>query len=102
MLKTFFDLIPEKGLSKKIILPIANGGSLAHLLSLEYAFHPLFSVLNSQEILTGVYLVDSQFTYKDTELFFNASKIQERLHSTIETLLIKFKKAELYSNTLFE
>lgn len=94
VLKTFFDLIPEKGLTNKIILPIANGGSIAHLLSLEYAFHPLFSILNSQEILTGVYLVDSQFTYKETELSFNKSKIQERLHLSLETLLTKLRESE--------
>ena len=94
VLKTFFDLIPEKGLSNKIILPIANGGSLAHLLSLEYAFKPLFSILDSQEILTGVYLVDSQFTYKETELSFNESEIQERLHLSLETLLTKLKESE--------
>ena len=94
VLKTFFDLIPEKGLAEKIILPIANGGSIAHLLSLEYAFKPLFSILDSQEILTGVYLVDSQFTYKDSELTFNQSEIQKRLHSSLETLLTKLKEAE--------
>jgi FMN reductase len=94
VLKTFFDLIPEKGLSDKIILPIANGGSIAHLLSLEYAFHPLFSILNSQEILNGVYLVDSQFSYKVTELTFKDSEIQERLHSAIKTLLTKLIEPE--------
>ena len=68
--------------------------SIAHLLSLEYAFHPLFSILDSQEILTGVYLVDSQFTYKETELSFKESEIQERLHLSLETLLTKLKEAE--------
>src|SRR3954451_25140602 len=94
VLKTFFDLIPEKGLSEKIILPIANGGSIAHLLSLEYAFKPLFSILNNQEILTGVYLIDSQFTYKENELTFKDAEIQQRLHSAIELLLTKLKVQE--------
>ncbi len=89
VLKTFFDLIPEKGLSEKIILPIASGGTVAHLLSLEYAFKPLFSILNCQEILTGVYLVDSQFTYKENEMTFHETEIQHRLHASIECLLTK-------------
>ena len=59
MLKAFFDLIPEKGLVDKVVLPIVTGGTIAHLLSLEYAFKPLFSVLGSQEIINGVYMVDS-------------------------------------------
>jgi FMN reductase len=94
VLKTFFDLIPEKGLFEKTILPIANGGSSAHLLSLEYAFKPLFSILDSQEILTGVYLVDSQFTYKETEVTFIDSDIQKRFDSALETLLTKLKETE--------
>ena len=94
VLKTFFDLIPEKGLSEKIILPIANGGSIAHLLSLEYAFKPLFSILDSQEILSGVYLVDSQFTYKETEVTFIDSNIQKRFDRALESLLTKLKETE--------
>ena len=100
VLKTFFDLIPEKGLSEKVILPIANGGSIAHLLSLEYAFKPLFSILNNQEILTGVYLIDSQFTYKENELTFKDAEIQQRLHSAIELLLTKLKVQEHLEHTL--
>jgi FMN reductase len=92
VLKTFFDLIPEKGLSEKLILPIVSGGSIAHLLSLEYAFKPLFSILNSEEILTGVYLIDSEFTYKENELTFKDAEIQQRLHSAIESLLTKLKE----------
>ena len=53
VLKSFFDLIPEKGLEGKKILPIATGGSIAHLLSLEYAFKPLFSVLGAESLLKG-------------------------------------------------
>lgn len=92
VLKTFFDLIPEKGLTDKVILPIANGGSIAHLLSLEYAFKPLFSVLNSQEILNGVYLVDSQFTYKENVLTFIEAEVEQRLKTTIEVLLNKLQE----------
>lgn len=94
VLKTFFDLVPEKGLSKKIILPIANGGSIAHLLSLEYAFKPLFSILGSQVILPGVYLVDSQFTYQDAEITFIESDIQKRFETAIHTLLATLKETE--------
>jgi FMN reductase len=94
VLKTFFDLIPEKGLANKIILPIASGGSIAHLLSLEYAFKPLFSVLGSQEIISGVYLVDSQFTYKENELTFVDSEIEQRLRTSLDVLIKKVPKEE--------
>ncbi len=92
VLKTFFDLIPEKGLAKKIILPIANGGSIAHLLSLEYSYKPLFSILGSQEILSGVYLTDSQFSYQENELTFIESELEKRIQIAIEELLSKLKE----------
>ncbi|WP_338452964.1 NADPH-dependent FMN reductase [Niallia oryzisoli] len=94
VLKTFFDLIPEKGLAEKVILPIANGGSIAHLLSLEYSFKPLFSILGSQEILSGVYLLESQFSYKENELTFIESELEKRIQTAIENLLAKLKEIE--------
>src|SRR4051794_22000769 len=34
ILKTFLDLLPQDGLGGKLVLPLATGGSLAHLLAL--------------------------------------------------------------------
>lgn len=89
VLKAFIDLIPEKGLAEKIILPIASGGTIAHLLSLEYALKPLFSVLGSQEVFTGVYLVDSQFSYNEEALTFIEPEIEQRLQTAIESFASK-------------
>src|SRR3569833_4693980 len=36
LLKVFLDLLPQIGLSGKAVLPIATGGSVAHLLALDY------------------------------------------------------------------
>ncbi|MFP4977097.1 NADPH-dependent FMN reductase [Paenibacillus sp. CN-4] len=60
VLKTFLDLVPQKGLAGKIVLPLFMGGSLAHLLTIEYALKPVLSVLGARHILGGVYAVDSQ------------------------------------------
>lgn len=60
ILKTYLDLIPQKGLENKKILPIAVGGSIGHLLSLEYALKPVLSVLGATEILNSVYILDKQ------------------------------------------
>lgn len=89
LLKSFFDLIPEKGLANKIILPVASGGSIAHLLALEYAFNPLFSILGAQEIINGVYLVDSQLQCQDNEVTFLDSDVEQRLNTAVEALINK-------------
>lgn len=59
-LKAFLDLLPQYALRGKVVLPIANGGSIAHLLSIEYALKPLLSVLGASEVLQGVYATDEQ------------------------------------------
>src|SRR6478735_1160893 len=60
ILKTFLDLIPEKGLHNKTVLPIATGGTIAYLLALDYVFKPTLSVLGATALIHGVYIVDSE------------------------------------------
>lgn len=91
LLKAFLDLIPEKGLVNKVVLPVATGGTIAHLLSLEYAFKPLFSVLGSQEIINGVFIVDSDISYKD-QLTFADTGIEQRLKTALNDLLNRLSK----------
>ena len=93
VLKAFLDLIPEKGLLNKVVLPVVTGGTLAHLLSIEYAFNPVFSVLGSQEIVNGVYMVDSQVSYKKQFAFANP-EIEQRLKATLNNLLNRLPKEE--------
>ncbi|MFE4810629.1 NADPH-dependent FMN reductase [Peribacillus simplex] len=94
LLKSFLDLIPEKGLVNKVVLPVATGGTIAHLLSLEYAFKPLFSVLGSQEIINGVFMVDSEISYKD-QLTFADIGIEQRLKTALDDLLNRLPKEEM-------
>lgn len=84
VLKSFFDLIPEKGLEGKKVLPIVTGGTIAHLLALEYSFKPLFSVLGARDIPQGVYIVDSQLQYSENEITSIDDDINIRLLTAIE------------------
>lgn len=63
VLKTFLDLLPQKILTGKVVFPVATGGSLAHLLAIEYALKPVLSALGARHILQGVYLTDAQITW---------------------------------------
>ncbi|QCR33381.1 NADPH-dependent FMN reductase [Lysinibacillus sp. SGAir0095] len=60
ILKTYLDLIPQKGLENKTIVPIAIGGSIGHLLAVEYSLKPVLSVLGATEILNTVFVLDQQ------------------------------------------
>lgn len=82
ILKTYLDLLPQKGLQEKTILPIAVGGSVHHLLAIEYALKPVLSVLGATTILQGVYLVDK--TIERTE---NGFVIQQEERNRIDQQL---------------
>lgn len=62
-LKTLLDLLPERALSHKVVLPIATGGSIAHMLAVDYALKPVLSALKAQEMLHGIFAEDSQIAY---------------------------------------
>ncbi|GGG13639.1 FMN reductase (NADPH) [Paenibacillus albidus] len=86
VLKTFLDLVPQKGLAGKIVLPLFMGGSLAHLLTIDYALKPVLSVLGARHILGGVYAVDSQVIRNDQGQVEIAEELQLRLNSVLEEL----------------
>lgn len=83
VLKTFLDLIPQKGLAGKIVLPLFMGGSLAHLLSIDYALKPVLSVLGARHILGGVYAVDSQVVRGDNGTVEIAEELKLRLDAVL-------------------
>jgi len=62
LLKTLLDLLPQRALADKVVLPLATGGSLAHVLVLDYALRPVLTALGSSEIVQGYYLLDQFVT----------------------------------------
>lgn len=59
VLKALFDLMPQDVLRGTVSLPVMTGGSLSHLLALDYALKPLLATLKSQS-LKGLYFQDSE------------------------------------------
>ncbi|HEY0288851.1 MAG TPA: NADPH-dependent FMN reductase [Pseudomonas sp.] len=84
-LKTLLDLLPERSLHGKVVLPLATGGSIAHMLAVDYALKPVLSALKCQEVLHGIYAIDSQVTYNDDETGGELDDIlTERLYEGLE------------------
>lgn len=85
-LKTLLDLLPERALEHKVVLPIATGGSIAHMLAVDYALKPVLSALKAQETLQGIFADDSQIAYGEgnnpAQL---ADALQARLLDSLET-----------------
>lgn len=59
-LKALLDILPQAALRGKTVLPLATGGSPAHLLAIDYALKPVLSALGATDLLQGVYVVDKQ------------------------------------------
>ncbi|MFP3359869.1 NAD(P)H-dependent oxidoreductase, partial [Planococcus sp. SIMBA_143] len=45
VLKSLFDILPQDVLRDTPVLPIMSGGSISHLLAMEYTLKPLLSTL---------------------------------------------------------
>lgn len=60
ILKALLDLLPQYAFSDKTVFPIATGGTVTHLLSIEYSMKPLFAVLGATHIERGIFIVDAQ------------------------------------------
>lgn len=78
ILKAFLDLLPSGAFSGKVILPIATGGTLGHLLAIDYALKPVIATLGARYVLAGVYLLDSQIQVNDGSVQLEA-EIEQRL-----------------------
>ncbi|MCF4967371.1 NADPH-dependent FMN reductase [Nostoc sp. CMAA1605] len=93
VLKAFLDLLPQKAFIGKVILPIATGGTIAHLLSVEYALKPVLSELGARHILSTVYAVDKQIQI----LTDGSVQIDEEINQRLQDVLKEFTLAVDYS-----
>jgi len=86
VLKVFLDLLPQDGLNNKIVLPIATGGSPAHLLAIDYARKPVLSALGAQHILSGIYIQNAQIQQVNGNGFALDAAVEKRLQHALATL----------------
>jgi len=89
-LKTLLDLLPERALSGKVVLPIATGGSIAHLLAVDYALKPVLAALKAQETLQGIFADDSQIAYGQGSA---PAQLVPALEERLEAALAEFHQA---------
>jgi SsuE family FMN reductase len=59
LLKIFLDLLPQYALRGKPVLPLATGGTAAHVLAIDYALRPVLSSLGAGSIGQGWFVLSS-------------------------------------------
>ena len=99
VLKAFLDLLPQKALAGKVVLPIATGGTIAHLLAIDYALKPVLSELGARHLLGGVYAVDKQIQLQADGTQVD-EEINQRLKHSLHDLVEAVKQAPPVSKEL--
>jgi FMN reductase len=87
LLKVFLDLLPQRALRGKQVLPLATGGSPAHLLALDYALKPVLGALGAPRLLEAVFATDDQFQTLPSGHCVPGAEVQGRLRRALEPLL---------------
>ncbi|MEY4577418.1 MAG: NADPH-dependent reductase [Pseudomonadota bacterium] len=89
LLKTFLDLLPQFGLRDKVVLPLAMGGTIAHVLTIDYALRPVLNSLDPLHITPGLFLLDKQVVVHEDGRF----EIDPDLASKLDASLGSFAAA---------
>ena len=86
VLKAFLDLLPQKALAGKVILPIAIGGTIAHLLTIDYALKPVLSELGANHFIKSVYTIDKQIQRQEDGSIQLEEELSQRLQGSLSDL----------------
>ncbi|MEP0917107.1 NADPH-dependent FMN reductase [Leptolyngbya sp. DQ-M1] len=100
VLKAFLDLLPQKALVGKIVLPIATGGTIAHLLSIEYALKPVLSELGARHFISTVYAVDKQIQRQADGTLQLEEELEERLDQSLQEFISAIQSTASTSRVL--
>ncbi|NEW69030.1 NADPH-dependent FMN reductase [Streptomyces rhizosphaericus] len=58
LLKSLLDLLPQFALEGKTVLPLATGGSTAHVLAIDYGLRPVLASMGPAHITPGWFVLD--------------------------------------------
>jgi FMN reductase len=76
LLKTFIDVLPQFALAGKVALPIATGGSLAHVLALDYGLRPVLQSMGCTHVSQGFFVWQD---WMDSEAVLTDARARENL-----------------------
>jgi FMN reductase len=87
LLKTFLDVLPQFALRGKVVLPLATGGTVAHVLAIDYALRPVLSSLDPLHVVNGLFLLDKQISVLDNGDVQLEPDIDQKLNGAITQFL---------------
>jgi FMN reductase len=94
VLKTFLDLLPQFGLGGKVVLPLVTGGTLAHVLAIDYALRPVLSSLTALHVVNGLFILDKLLERRaDGGLDVDAA-VRARLDASVAEFVTSVRRHE--------
>jgi len=73
LLKAFLDVLPQFALAGKAVLPVATGGSVAHVLALDYALRPVLQSMGARHIVQSHFVPEADMNVSDGRLTVSGS-----------------------------
>jgi len=92
ILKSFFDLLPQFAMTGKVVLPLATGGSLAHVLALDYALRPVLSTMGAQHVVSGLFILDKLLERQEDGSLVIEKEIAARLDGVIDEFVLSVRR----------
>jgi FMN reductase len=83
LLKCMLDILPQFALAGKAILPIATGGSVAHVLALDYGLRPVLQSMGARHIVQSHFIPEKDVTVQDEDVVLDpatAAPLGEAVH----------------------
>ncbi|MFD3441359.1 NADPH-dependent FMN reductase [Streptomyces sp. NPDC058685] len=65
VLKALLDLLPQYALTGKTVLPLATGGTTAHVLAIDYALRPVLSSMGAAHVVQGWFTLDKDIAVQE-------------------------------------
>ena len=84
LLKSLLDLLPQLVLTGKTVLPLATGGSTAHVLAIDYALRPVLNSMGAAHIVQGWFTLDKDITAHDDGSLTIAPAATEALTQVVD------------------
>ena len=83
LLKCMLDILPQFALAGKAILPIATGGSVAHVLALDYGLRPVLRSMGARHIVQSHFIPEKDVTVQGDDVILDeatAMPLGEAVH----------------------
>ncbi len=68
MLKCFLDVLPQFAMAGKALLPVGTGGSVAHVLALDYALRPVLQSMGARHIVQSHFVAEASMSVADARV----------------------------------